>query len=414
LQTQARTLSRLGVPALGDGVGLRDVHFGYLTATSPDAWGVDWFEIISENFIDNHGYAAHVLELVGAHRPLVMHGVSLSIGSTAPLDRDYLWRLRALAERVHPAWISDHLCWTGVNGRNTHDLLPLPLTSTCLAHVADRVRAVQDWLGRPIVLENPSTYLQFHASQMSEQGFLGRLAEDTGCGLLLDVNNVYVSSVNHGFDPIAYIDALPPDRIVQVHLAGCSDCGGYLIDTHDHPSPLPMHAPCRRRSITNWSPLVPALTLAGVQAWMLTRVTAGAWGQRVITTDGVEASVIVRGSPVLSAEERLDIYARSYVLRLAECLRAEFPVLRALIGESTFDIFAGGYLSARPPTSPSLYDLGAGFAEYLDATRPHPSSGGRSTRCPPASPAWSGRSPSRAVHAGRRAPPPPPPSTSLR
>jgi uncharacterized protein (UPF0276 family) len=228
------------VPALGDGVGLRDVHFGYLTATPPAAWGVDWFEIISENFIDNHGFAAHVLELVGAHRPLVMHGVSLSIGSTAPLDRDYLRRLRALAERVRPAWISDHLCWTGVNGRNTHDLLPLPLTSACLAHVAGRVRAVQDWLGRPIVLENPSTYLQFRASQMSEPEFLGRLAEDTGCGLLLDVNNVYVSSVNHGFDPVCYIDALPADRIVQVHLAGCSDCGGHLIDTHDHPVPAPV------------------------------------------------------------------------------------------------------------------------------------------------------------------------------
>jgi uncharacterized protein (UPF0276 family) len=240
LQPQHQTVSSLGVPALGDGVGLRDVHFGYLTATPPDAWGVDWFEIISENFIDNHGYAAHVLELVGASRSLVMHGVSLSIGSTAPLDRAYLRRLRALAERVQPAWISDHLCWTGVNGRNTHDLLPLPLTAACLAHVADRVRAVQDWLGRPIVLENPSTYLQFHASQMSEQEFLGRLAEDTGCGLLLDVNNVYVSSVNHGFDPIAYIDELPADRIVQVHLAGCSDCGGYLIDTHDHPVPAPV------------------------------------------------------------------------------------------------------------------------------------------------------------------------------
>src|SRR5262245_58616288 len=169
-----------------------------------------------------------------------MHGVSLSIGSTAPLDRDYLRRLRALAQRVQPAWISDHLCWTGINGRNTHDLLPLPLTSACLAHVADRVRAVQDWLGRPIVLENPSTYAQFRASQMSEQEFLGRLAEDTGCGLLLDVNNVYVTSVNHGFDPIAYIDDLPADRIVQVHLAGCSDCGGYLIDTHDHPVPAPV------------------------------------------------------------------------------------------------------------------------------------------------------------------------------
>ena len=228
---------RRGLPNLGLGVGLRNQHFSYLMSHDPD---VDWFEIISENFIDNHGYAAKVLERVAAHRPVVMHGVSLSIGSVDPLDRRYLSELKNLAERLRPAWISDHLCWTGVNGRNTHDLLPLPLTSACLAHVADRVRAVQDCLGRPIVLENPSTYLEFRASQIPEYEFLGRLAEDTGCGLLLDVNNVHVSSVNHGFDAAAYIDALPADRIVQVHLAGCSDCGGYLIDTHDHPVPAPV------------------------------------------------------------------------------------------------------------------------------------------------------------------------------
>jgi uncharacterized protein (UPF0276 family) len=232
--------NRLGLPNLGDGVGLRDVHFHHLMSTPPEAWGVDWFEIISENFLDNHGYAAHVLDVVAAHRPLVMHGVSLSIGSVEPLDRGYLRELKTLAQRLQPAWISDHLCWTGVNGRNTHDLLPLPLTSACLVHVAERVRAVQDWLGRPIVLENPSTYLEFCSSHMPEQEFLARLAEDTGCGLLLDVNNVYVSAANHGLDPLAYIDALPADRIVQVHLAGCSDCGSHLIDTHDHPVARPV------------------------------------------------------------------------------------------------------------------------------------------------------------------------------
>lgn len=232
--------SRLGLPKLGDAVGLRPVHFPHLLRTPPSEWGVDWFEIISENFIGNFGYAAHVLEHVAAHRPVVMHGVSLSIGSVAPLDRDYLCALRDLAYRVHAVWVSDHLCWTGVAGINTHDLLPLPLTEGCLAHVAERVRAVQDFLGRPLILENPSTYLEFTASEMPEWEFLARLAEMTGCGLLLDVNNVYVSSVNHGYDAQAYIDAIPAERVVQIHLAGHTDRGTHLIDTHDHPVAAPV------------------------------------------------------------------------------------------------------------------------------------------------------------------------------
>lgn len=231
---------RLGLPDLGYGVGLRDVHFAHLMRTPPQDWGVDWFEVISENFIDNAGYPTHVLEVVAAHRPVVMHGVSLSIGSTTALDLTYLSKLKALAERVKPAWVSDHLCFTGVNGINTHDLLPLPLTEEALAHVASRVLQVQDLLCRPLVLENPSTYLEFRASQMPEWEFLGRLAEDTGCGLLLDVNNVHVSSTNHGHDGAAYVEALPAGRIVQVHLAGCSATGGHLIDTHDHPVAAPV------------------------------------------------------------------------------------------------------------------------------------------------------------------------------
>lgn len=262
--------ARLGLPDLGDGVGLRDVHFAHLMATPPAEWGVQWFEIISENFLGHHGYAAHVLERVAAARPVVMHGVSLSIGGSDRLDRAYVQSLRALAERVRAAWVSDHLCWTGVGGVNTHDLLPMPLTEPALAHVADRVRAVQDWLGRPLVLENPSSYLEFRASQMPEWEFLGRLAELTGCGLLLDVNNVYVSSVNHGFDPVAYIDALPAERIVQTHLAGCSavccDGGAHLIDTHDHPvaDPVwPLYARAQRRcggvsTLLEWDAHIPA------------------------------------------------------------------------------------------------------------------------------------------------------------
>ena len=256
----------LGLPALGDGVGLRDVHFGHLMATPPDQWGVGWFEVISENFLDHQGWAARVLEHVAAHRPVVMHGVSLSIGGSDPLDGGYLRKLRALAERLRPAWVSDHLCWTGFAGVNTHDLLPMPLTAASLAHVADRVRAVQDGLGRPLILENPSTYLEFSSSSIPECDFLAALADQTGCGLLLDVNNVFVSGHNHGFDPVAYIDALPADRIVQMHLAGPTVAGACLIDTHDQPVPgqvwdLYRHAQARApgaSTLLEWDARIPA------------------------------------------------------------------------------------------------------------------------------------------------------------
>ena len=225
---------RRGLPNLGLGVGLRNQHFSYLMNHDPD---VDWFEIISENFIDNYGYARSVLKHVASIRPVVMHGVSLSIGSTDPLNWDYLKKLKALADFVQPAWISDHLCWTGVAGVNTHDLLPVPLTEESLRHVAERVRQVQNFLERPLVLENPSSYLEFKESTISEWDFLSELARDTECGLLLDVNNVYVSSYNHGFDPEHYIRSIAHDAVVQIHLAGPTDCGRYLIDTHDQPVP---------------------------------------------------------------------------------------------------------------------------------------------------------------------------------
>ena len=227
-------LSNLGLPNLGLGVGLRNIHFEHILAHGPQ---VEWFEIISENFIGNHGHARAVLDRIAAQVPIAMHGVSLSIGSSDPLDMGYLAALRALASELRPAWISDHLCWTGAASLNSHDLLPLPLDEASLRHVGARVRQVQDYLGRPLVLENPSTYVEFAGSSMPEWEFLGRLAEDTGCGLLLDVNNVHVSATNHGFDAAAYVRGLPAGHIVQLHLAGPSVCGDYLVDTHDAPVP---------------------------------------------------------------------------------------------------------------------------------------------------------------------------------
>jgi len=227
-------LPRLGLPNLGLGVGLRNKHFNYLLHNPAQ---VDWFEIISENFMDDFGFARHVLMHVRKQVPVVMHGVSLSVGSTDPINFKYLEKLKALAEAIEPEWISDHLCWTGVAYTNTHDLLPMPMTQESLIHVCERVMRIQDYLKRPLILENPSTYLQFKASTISEWGFLSSLATTTGCGLLLDVNNVFVSATNHGFDSANYINNLPHQHIVQMHIAGPTDCGDLLIDTHDQPVP---------------------------------------------------------------------------------------------------------------------------------------------------------------------------------
>ena len=228
------TKQRPGLPNLGLGVGLRNKHFNHLLQQPPQ---VDWFEIISENFIDDYGFARHVLLHVRKQVPVVMHGVSMSIGSTDALDFNYLKKLKELAAVVEPSWISDHLCWTGVLHTNTHDLLPMPLTEESLEYVINRVLQVQDYLQRPLVLENPSTYLQFKASTMQEWEFLSAMAKRTGCGLLLDVNNVFVSAHNHGFDAEYYIRNLPHDHIVQIHIAGPTGCGNLLVDTHDHPVP---------------------------------------------------------------------------------------------------------------------------------------------------------------------------------
>src|SRR5579862_9147820 len=222
---------RLGYPHLGLGVGLRTVHFDYILEQTP---AVDWFEIISENFMDSRGRPRYILNQIAERYPVVMHGVSLSIGSTDPLNFEYLSKLKGLAREIQPKWISDHVCWTGVAGRNTHDLLPMPLTEQSLKHVVQRIRMLQDFLERPFVLENPSTYVGFTGSTLSEWEFISRMAEESDCGLLLDVNNVYVSSVNHDFDPEEFIRSVPHERVVQFHLAGHTNCQTHLIDTHDH------------------------------------------------------------------------------------------------------------------------------------------------------------------------------------
>ncbi|MEX2206439.1 MAG: DUF692 domain-containing protein [Myxococcota bacterium] len=223
-------------PFLGVGVGLRPKHYSEILADPrPKSLGVDWFEAISENYMVPGGRPPRVLEAVRGHFPLTLHGVSLNIGSADPLDERYLDRLAALIHRFEPAWVTDHLCWTGVNGRNLHDLLPLPLTHSVLHHVAERVTRVQDRLGRRIALENVSTYAAFQEDEMPEWEFLAAIAERADCGILLDINNVFVSAHNHGLDAEKYLDALPSERVFQIHLAGPSVAGPLLIDTHDSP-----------------------------------------------------------------------------------------------------------------------------------------------------------------------------------
>ncbi len=219
-------------PALGFGLGLRPPHYAAILDGSP---AVDWFEIITENYLVGGGRPLHYLDAIRARYPVVMHGVSLSIGSTAPLDLAYLSSVRRLAARCEPEWISDHLCWTGTDGTNLHDLLPLPYTEEALAHLCPRIARVQDLLGRPLVLENVSSYVSYTSSAMSEWQFLSALVERTGCRLLLDVNNVYVSSRNHGFDAREFLDGVPIDAVQQLHVAGHLDLGTHVIDTHDAP-----------------------------------------------------------------------------------------------------------------------------------------------------------------------------------
>ncbi len=224
------TSTSLRYPYLGHGLGLRVDHYDAILEDKP---AIDWLEIVSENYLVPGGRPLDYLERFRERYPLVMHGVSLSIGSTDPLDRDYLKSLRQLADHVQPAWISDHLCWTGVEGVNLHDLMPLPYTDEAIAHVVDRVRQVQDFLGRRILLENVSSYVGYTHSQVPEWEFISAITKAADCLLLVDVNNVYVSSVNHDFDALDYLDGLPAERVQQFHLAGHLKGERLIIDTHD-------------------------------------------------------------------------------------------------------------------------------------------------------------------------------------
>jgi len=217
---------------LGFGLGLRPAYYKEIFESKPP---VDWFEVISENYMVEGGPPLRALERIRTDYPIVMHGVSMSIASTAALDMDYLHDLKRLADRFQPQFISDHLCWTGVHGVNLHDLMPIPYTEEALNHVVSRISQVQDFLGRRIAIENVSSYVTFAESEMDEWTFVRELAKRADCWLLLDVNNVYVSGYNHDFDPHEFLRSIDVERVVQFHLAGHEDHGTHKVDTHDEP-----------------------------------------------------------------------------------------------------------------------------------------------------------------------------------
>ncbi len=221
-----------GFTDYGVGIGLRIPHYQHILTHKPV---VDWFEIISENYMIDGGRPLAVLDQILQQYKVVQHGVSMYFGSTDPLNREHLQKLKQLVRRTKTPWLSDHLCWGSVDGRYTHDLLPMPYTWEAVEVTAKKIRQVQDFVEIPVVVENVSSYAEFHLSEMTEWEFLNEVVERADCGILLDVNNIYVSSQNHGFDPFTYVNAVPAERIAQIHIAGHSKFEKYILDTHDHP-----------------------------------------------------------------------------------------------------------------------------------------------------------------------------------
>lgn len=244
-----------GFTDYGVGVGLRVAHYSHILARKPV---VDWFEIISENFMVDGGRPLHILDQILEQYRVVQHGVSMYFGSAEPLNREHLKKLKRLVKRTHTPWLTDHLCWGSVDGRYTHDLLPMPYTFAAAKVAARKIRNARDFLETPIAVENVSSYAEFQASEMTEWEFLSEVVDRADCGILLDVNNIYVSSRNHGFDPFDYLNFIPPERVAQIHIAGHTKYRKYILDTHDHPVIDPV-----------WKLYAHAIRLAGKTATLL-------------------------------------------------------------------------------------------------------------------------------------------------
>lgn len=396
-------------PNLGFGAGLRPAHYAAIL-DAPTPPNIDWFEIISENYMDTDGRPRRMLEAVLAHYPVVMHGVSLSIGSTDPLNRHYLSKLKALADWVNPPWISDHLCWTGIQQKNSHDLLPVPYTEAALAHIIDRIKQVQDVLGQPFILENPSTYLEFRQSTIPEWEFLARMVEGSGCGLLLDVNNVYVSCFNHRLDPKTYLDALPMDKVAQIHLAGHSNQGTHIVDTHDNhvvdevwelyryvlqkTGPVSTmvewdanipdlstilaeldKARAIAASLYDTQPTLPHLRQMCNEAHTEPAASGGhiqamQWMQSAILTapdtlKEVQAQQWVKAKPAFPPADQIAVYHRGYRYRLFDALLEEYPATAHYLGRNIMFPLIRSYIEATPSQFYNLSDYLLPFADYV-------------------------------------------------
>ena len=362
-------------PHLGFGLGLRVSHYKHIFEHWPK---VDWFEIISENFMDTDGRPRRNLARIRERYPVVMHGVAMSIGTVDPVNSEYMQKLKALMDWLKPAWVSDHLCWTGIAHKNSHDLLPMPYTEESLKHIVERIKQVQDFLERPIALENPSTYLEFKASDMGEAEFIARMVEQSGCHLLLDVNNVYVSSFNHRLDAQKYIDTMPLDKVVQIHLSGHTNNGTHIVDTHDDhvvdevwalykyvvhkagrtpntmiewddhiPEFAVLDAELTKakeaaRDAANYAPL-PKLAVAHAP-YVANRPTPLADAQthmQAAILEGVrfdsKPDEWIRAKKDFPADAQLAVYINAYRGRLFGVTAEDYPVLKHYLGEDRFD-----------------------------------------------------------------------------
>ncbi len=394
-------------PAQGCGVGLRNKHYPIILSEWPK---MDWFEAVTENFMDTGGRPLKVLEEIRQHYPVALHGVSLSIGTCDALDQEYLKKLKELVSRIEPFVVSDHLCWTGVDGENLHDLLPLPFTEEAMKHVVRRVNEVQEILGRPMLLENISTYVTFKHSQVPEWDFLREVARRSGCGILLDLNNIFVNATNHRFDPFRYLEAIPPSMVGQFHLAGHTDKGAYLFDTHSAPvvqdvwklyeKALCLYGPVS--TLIEWDEEIPDFTrlseevesarrfyeksrkdkpkevpavglyfpesalasrpsLLNVQRELKTRVKAtreGKMNPDLLNPQG--------GSP---GEERMAVYAGGYIARLSEALAEVYETVRHLLGKEAFVELSELYFEHFPSHNYNLNNIGKELPSFIGTTR---------------------------------------------
>ena len=397
-------------PQLGCGVGLRTKYYPLITQEQPP---VAWFEAISENYMDSGGRPIATLEEVRRHYPVALHGVSLSIGSVDPLDPQYLERLKVLVHRIEPAIVSDHLCWTKVDGENIHDLLPLPFTEEAIRHVAQRVEQVQNFLGRRILLENVSSYVTYRHSVMPEWEFLAEVAKRSGCGILLDLNNIYVNAVNHRFDPFEYLRHIPGELVGQFHLAGHTDRGAYLFDTHSAPviepvwnlyrEALQLYGPIS--TLIEWDENLPEFSelmqevkkaeviydqactkpfmkeaacppkadptrddepksgtppLQQLLRWMKSRILLT---NQKMNPDSLETFLNPQGGE--PGIERLLVYAEGYPARIREALADIYEAVHHVLGEEKFTELAEAYARNFPSRYYNLTDAGCHLPEFL-------------------------------------------------